>query len=121
MSGSLLEVSTLYFIGTTFAVNGGFYYTNIEEKGRLRSNKSDSYKINGNALTTKIGLGNFWSWKFGLTLGCEWVGVAFPPLFSSYSVTGTSTANITAGKDRIDALKKNGVLQLLNVKLGYQF
>ncbi len=118
-----------YFVGETFAVNGGLGYRQIDSLIRVSSSSSSIQTTsNGNAFYARVGIGNYWTWNSGFSLGCEWIG-AQVPLSSSYSsesqssgVSSSSMENVReTGEDLGKTLAKSTIFQALNLKIGYTF
>lgn len=123
-----------YFTGPTFALTGGFYQRSItgivKVSSSTDSNDFISTSSNGVATVAKIGVGNYWSWNFGLTLGCEWIGAQVPIANqnekSSISYgTNTSKSNKNELLGLVENLSKDfsssTSYSLLNLHLGYNF
>lgn len=123
-----------YFMGPTFAVTGGVYQRSINSEIAISSNYDDeifvSTKSKGSATVAKLGIGNYWSWKFGLTLGCEWIGAQVPiankKMDSSFTVGSKHSSKDKEsiqkiGDDLSKTFSSNTTWSLLNVHLGYNF
>lgn len=127
---SLIEAYAKYFVGNSFALIGGLGYRNINSDisvtSTTGSKNTATSKSTGTAFVAKIGLGNYWSWKSGFTLGCEWVGY-LTPLSSAYSSdsSGVSTASMASLNNSANDLSKTfastSTAQFLNLAIGYSF
>jgi hypothetical protein len=124
----LFELYAKYFVGNSFALTGGLTYSRSDESFTTSDNKTEIANFNSEVYALKVGLGNYWAFDFGLTLGCEWVGAISESLFSSssYSYATASTAETTATyrelvENRKRKYKNEAHLQLLNVTVGYTF
>ena len=121
--------SARYFFGETFAITGGLGYRQIDSLIRVTSKTSAIQTTsNGEAFYARVGIGNYWSWSSGFSLGCEWIG-AQVPLSSKYSSanqsTGVSSSSMedvrSTGEELGETLAKSTILQTLNLKIGYTF
>ncbi len=134
ISSKFYGVYGKYFTGSTFALTGGLYQRSIDAKIKISSSLDKNYYLStsstGSATVAKFGLGNYWSWNFGLTLGCEWVGVQMPvgnKKDRSSLDYGSSVSKSTAQEDLelVDDLSKtfssSTTYSLLNLHLGYNF
>ena len=131
ISAQLIDLYAKYFVGNSFALTGGLTHRTIKSHifvSSLTGASSIDLNVSGAALTGKIGIGNYWSWDGGFTLGCEWVGYQ-SPLTSSFS---SKTVSVGIPSDSMDnvaddgeslgrTFSKTGTLQLLNLAIGYSF
>lgn len=129
LNAQIIDVYSKYFVGNSFALTGGLAYRNMNSEINVSSSGSSiSTTSSGSAITAKVGIGNYWTYDFGLTIGCEWVGY-LAPLSSSYSSTSTQTGTVSSNltnvrndaEDLGKTLAKTGSVQLLNLTLGYSF
>lgn len=131
ISVQLIDLYAKYFVGNSFAVTGGLTHRTIKSHifvSSLTGSSSIDMNVSGSGVTGKIGIGNYWSWDGGFTLGCEWVGY-LSPLTSSFSsktvsvgIPSDSMDNVADdGKSLGRTFSKSGSYQLLNLAIGYSF
>lgn len=123
-----------YFAGSTFAINSGIYYRNIESEIDVSSRYDKSYfistKSQGSATVAKLGIGNYWSWSSGISLGCEWIGVQAPIANRNHKTTFLAGNGVTKSEKQssfklIDDLSQTfsslTTWNVLTVHLGMSF
>lgn len=87
-SYSLFYGQARYFVGNSFFVNGGIGQRSFTSTFAISDNSGNSLDLSTEAssIIAQFGIGNIWSFDFGMVLGCEWIGYT-QPLSSSYSST----------------------------------
>ncbi len=131
LNARIYEAYGRYFLSKSFAFTGGLSYRQIDSEIMVSSSDRKTFintKSKGEAIAAKIGVGNYWTWDSGFTLGCEWAGYMVP-VSGSYT-SSTDSAGILSDdmtsikKDSEDLGKfyaKSSLTQLLNLVVGYSF
>ncbi len=138
VSGSIIALEALYFIGNSFYARAGLGQRTIAADIDLKHRQIDygiAGTIEANSMVFLLGIGNQWQFDSGFTIGAEWAGYSQPMSSSSSSSlksTGAAAAGTDADKADLDKLKKDfedtaeslgesGSTRLLILSLGWAF
>ena len=138
VSGSIIALEALYFIGNSFYTRIGLGQRTVAADLNIKHRQID-YGIVGtieaNSMIFLFGLGNQWQFDSGFTIGAEWIGYTQPISSSSSSSlksTGSAATGTDADKADLDKMKKDfedtaeslgkaGSTRLLILSLGWAF
>lgn len=125
---TLLTVDWHHFVGNSFYVFAGAGMRMMEATSSdfVLSSSSEEY-VSTHANTSVVaqgGIGNRWQWDSGFTLGCDWVGYAYPvaELSRSSSYEGEPSEEEQAESQAdFDARATAGTLVAVRFHLGFAF
>lgn len=138
VSGSIVALEALYFIGNSFYTRLGLGQRSIEATIDIHHKKIDygiAGSIKADSQILLFGIGNQWQFDSGFTIGAEWVGYSQPMSSSSSSSLkekGSAATATGSEKSDLDKLKKDfedaaesigesGSARLLILSLGWAF
>jgi hypothetical protein len=138
VSGSIVALEALYFIGNSFYTRFGLGQRSIEATIDIHHKKIDygiAGSIKADSQILLFGIGNQWQFDAGFTIGAEWVGYSQPMSSSSSSSLkekGSAASATGSEKSDLDKLKKDfedaaesigesGSTRLLILSLGWAF
>lgn len=128
LSGMAVYGYARYYFGNSFNAFSGLGYRSAIINYKIAGGTfSLDGKLNIQSVTIPLFLGNAWTWKNGLTIGCDWIG-AFVPIGGSAKSTLdgnlTSSESDELNQDIVDLgnkLAKTTTLTLLLTSIGLAF
>jgi hypothetical protein len=128
---NLINAYARFFVWESFNLHLGLGQRMIDYSIVVEDKTGDnSIEVSGKASSTNIifGLGNIWTFGFGLYVGADWIAY-MQPVSSTYSSSTKTTGVLTTlqdelakdGQDLAKFMAEVGTTQLLMVNVGYVF